>query len=146
MSWGFPVATPQVELLRSDPYYGNASSLRTPTAIGTGSFQHNSHVLDSEWSQVRQTFDDEKTLGSGQWQGALGPEARTWLEDVALDKLRKERGIVADIKPHMKQKVVWHALAEIGVALMRSQAGQIVLHAVTMTLPRKCKRKPARAR
>ena len=95
---------------------------------------------------VRQMFDDEKTLGSGQWQGEVGPEARTWLEDVALDKLRKERGIVADIKPHMKQKVVWNVLMEIGVTLMRTQANQIVLHATTATLPLKSKRKPARAR
>jgi len=79
-------------------------------------------------------------------QGAVGPEGRTWLEGVAMDKLRKERGIMADIKPHMKQKVVWNVLMEIGVTLMRTQADQIALHATTATLPLKSKRKPARAR
>ena len=77
-------------------------------------------------------------------QGAVGPEGRTWLEGVAMDKLRKERGVMADIKPHMKQKVVWNVLMEIGVTLMRTQADQ--RHATTAPLPLKSKRKPARAR
>ena len=66
-------------------------------------------------------------------QGEIGDQAKAWLQQWAKDVIKAKYGDDAVATKQDIHKEVWMALQELGVALMKAQAKQIIDHATSAT-------------